>query len=541
MTTPDSADIPKDAASFSMNLRADASDGRLQGIQNDKFIISSYTQSEQTFVECAASNKVIELLPSGFDMVENQDVLSGTTSANCSLSMFSQPGSDVVWTIRSSTTTTDEAETGINVSASTLTFTNSNYATAQNITFTAGNAYFKNTGRIKRTITFTAASTDVNWDDKVITYDVFHSSIEPTGFDIKFVDMIVDEADATNTGSIQIRLRSRPTSNVSIEAGIPDYEEENGWNWSARTASWTNTTTTTHADYWNQWKTISFNAVADSNWHGSQAIDGHLRLVAASPDGSFAGTNWNNIFYSGQAQTDAVMNHTYELGEELLVNIGISIHQDPSDEPAGGGDDDDTPGGPGSCFEGWTKVSTPDGDVPIHDLEEGQEVYSWDTKKGKMVTNKVGKLLSHLDLKDGYEVYKVTFNDGDFILATASHMYWNEEHARYFQIENFNEGDRLRTDVGFFKTIKSNVLWKKDLTQVYNFHTEKFPHNYFANSVLVHNGGGEEVVNNLFFMLKRVGLVGNFSPIRMIHNPGGGGKRPKPDNPTQSGGTTSGA
>jgi hypothetical protein len=111
-------------------------------------------------------------------------------------------------------------------------------------------------------------------------------------------------------------------------------------------------------------------------------------------------------------------------------------------------------------------------------------------------------------------------------------MFWNEDHVRYLQIENFNEGDRLRTDVGFFKTVKSNKLWKKDLSQVYNFHTENTPHNYFANGVLVHNGGGEDIINDICWLLGKVGLMGNFVPFMMIHNPGGGGgKRPKPDDP----------
>ena len=545
MTTPDSADIPKDAASFSMNLRADASDGRLQGIQNDKYILLPYTQSDQTFVECAASNQVIEIITSGFDMVDNQDVLSGTTSANCGIAMFSAPASDVVWTITSSCTTTDWVEGGIDVSTSSLTFTASNYATVQNITFTAGNAHFQNLGRLSREIKFKAASSDSNWNNKIILHEIFYSSEHSVGFDVKFGDLIVDEADSSDTGSLQVRLRSRPEALVQIEATMPNYvdnEVDNGWNWSVNTASWTDTKITTDTSYWNTWKTISFNAVADDNWYGSGSYSGYLQLTASSSDNSYDGdmVNTGTFFYAGQAQSDNVMNKNYALGEQLLSSIGIKIKQDPADEPSGG-DDGDTGGTTITCFEGWTKISTPDGDIPIHDLEEGQEVYSWNKKKGKIVTNKVSKLLNHFDLKDGYEVYKVTFNDGDFILATASHMYWNEEHARYLQIENFNEGDRLRTDVGFFKTIKSNVIWKKDLTQVYNFHTEKAPHNYFANSVLVHNGGGEEVLNNLFFILKRVGLMGSFFPIQMIHNPGGGGKIIKPSNPTESGGTTSGA
>jgi hypothetical protein len=100
------------------------------------------------------------------------------------------------------------------------------------------------------------------------------------------------------------------------------------------------------------------------------------------------------------------------------------------------------------------------------------------------------------------------------------------------QIENFNEGDRLRTDVGFFKTVKSNELWKEDLSQVYNFHTENAPHNYFANGVLVHNGGGEDILRDILWFFGKIGIMGNFTPIGMIHNPGGGGKRPRPDPPT---------
>ena len=136
--------------------------------------------------------------------------------------------------------------------------------------------------------------------------------------------------------------------------------------------------------------------------------------------------------------------------------------------------------GGGGCFTGDTLVCTPNGQVPIKELQEGSEVISFDDK-GITHVAKVLKVHVH----ENEKVYRYGFWGGEYVDATPNHWVLNQYNA-FVAIGSLGFDDCLVDVMGHLRPITS----KEDLgmSTVYNLTVEQ-QHTFIANNIRVHNAG----------------------------------------------------
>lgn len=74
----------------------------------------------------------------------------------------------------------------------------------------------------------------------------------------------------------------------------------------------------------------------------------------------------------------------------------------------------------GSCFAVGTYVATPSGSIPIHQINVGDTVYSFDPVSLRLVHSKVTKVSAH----SPKPTVSVRFDDGSTVRGTAQHRVW---------------------------------------------------------------------------------------------------------------------
>ncbi len=71
------------------------------------------------------------------------------------------------------------------------------------------------------------------------------------------------------------------------------------------------------------------------------------------------------------------------------------------------------------CLSGDTLISTPDGDVLIKNLKPGSPVFTREASGEKSVKSVIRT--AKVPVPDGYEIYRLTFNDGKVLLVSGGH------------------------------------------------------------------------------------------------------------------------
>jgi predicted phage tail protein len=137
-------------------------------------------------------------------------------------------------------------------------------------------------------------------------------------------------------------------------------------------------------------------------------------------------------------------------------------------------------GGGGGCFTGDTLVSTPEGQVRIDELKEGNEVISFDDK-GNTHVAKVLKVHVH----ENEQVYRYGFWGDEYVDATPNHWVLNQYNA-FVAIGSLGFDDCLIDVMGHLRPIMSRE--ELGTFTVYNLTVER-RHTFIANNIRVHNAG----------------------------------------------------
>ncbi len=147
------------------------------------------------------------------------------------------------------------------------------------------------------------------------------------------------------------------------------------------------------------------------------------------------------------------------------INLGFTL----SSVSGGGG------GGGGGCLIPGTNISTPNGDVKIEDLKEGDIVLSYNLFKGLIEPDTVCRTLVHPST-DEYLVINGCLG------LTANHLIYVGNDIK--RADELQQGDILRTLEG--NILVSSITTVSALTVTYNIEVEN-NNNYFAEGILVHN------------------------------------------------------
>lgn len=142
-----------------------------------------------------------------------------------------------------------------------------------------------------------------------------------------------------------------------------------------------------------------------------------------------------------------------------------------------------------SCFAAGTRISTPDGDVSIEDIQVGQQVYAYDESRREVVVGRVSRCFVHENISYGL----LLLSDGRRLGITGNHPVYLLEEGRYVEAQTLvaaqvllliDEGGKtpgLRRE-----TVAHGLHDIVGRATVYNFSVEHYE-NYFAGGVLVHN------------------------------------------------------
>jgi hypothetical protein len=139
-----------------------------------------------------------------------------------------------------------------------------------------------------------------------------------------------------------------------------------------------------------------------------------------------------------------------------------------------------------SCFVRGTRVRTPRGDVPIEHLAVGDEVLSLRTDDGAVVVRRIERVLTA-------EVDEVIVLDvdGDVIVTTREHPFWDAERGRWTRAGAITPGTVLVQMKADGATAPARVhrvqAERRPGTPVWNLTVEGPEHTYFAGGVAVHN------------------------------------------------------
>ena len=126
-------------------------------------------------------------------------------------------------------------------------------------------------------------------------------------------------------------------------------------------------------------------------------------------------------------------------------------------------------------FVAGTKVWTPDGELNIETLKQGDIVYGINDGKVQEVT--IRRTLSHID-----PVILNVVTDHGMVSCSPEHFFYTSQGIK--AMKNLHAGDKLVRRRGAARIIH---IWKKSIpTRTYEIFLDK-PHNYYANGFLVHN------------------------------------------------------
>ncbi|MCR5291724.1 MAG: hypothetical protein K6E28_02405 [Eubacterium sp.] len=146
-----------------------------------------------------------------------------------------------------------------------------------------------------------------------------------------------------------------------------------------------------------------------------------------------------------------------------------------------------------NCFVEGTKIAAADGLKNIEDIEEGDEVYSYDPETGRSGLKKV----THIFESEKNELTDVTIRKTDIdtsentvetITSTTTHPYF-VKGIGFKYAKDLDVGDRLQLfDGTYAEVICIKTYTLDESVKVYNFEVEDW-HTYYVGteSILVHN------------------------------------------------------
>jgi len=180
---------------------------------------------------------------------------------------------------------------------------------------------------------------------------------------------------------------------------------------------------------------------------------------------------------------------------EIYMNFGNqlkTIDIVPILEGAGGGGGG---GGGGGCFPAGTLISTPNGNIKIEDIKPGVLVYAFNHNSDQVKISRVQSVNTHSWEEVGRRspLIKVIHETGSIIL-TSNHWVFVEKNGKYGEDFKYLEAVELEVNdyLTDFNGKKVKILKIENIGQyekVYNFEVEN-AHNYIAENIRVHNGGG---------------------------------------------------
>ncbi|MBA3046244.1 MAG: S8 family serine peptidase [Euryarchaeota archaeon] len=151
------------------------------------------------------------------------------------------------------------------------------------------------------------------------------------------------------------------------------------------------------------------------------------------------------------------------------TGLYLCFNLQPISSGGGGG------GGGGGCLVPGTKISTPNGEVNIEDIREGDTVLSYNVYRGIMEPDIVYRTLVH-SITDEYLLIN------DRLGLTANHLIYVGNDVK--RADELQQGDILLSLEG--NILVSSITRVSAQTVTYNIEVESNS-NYFAEGILVHN------------------------------------------------------
>jgi hypothetical protein len=146
-------------------------------------------------------------------------------------------------------------------------------------------------------------------------------------------------------------------------------------------------------------------------------------------------------------------------------------------------------GGGSGCFAPETMVSTPRGARAIADLKRGDAVWCVNPETGKKVKGRVKLVHVHDVANDSHDRMLRIRHDRGQLHVTENHYLWKDGWEK-IEAKDWQVGDALFYEDGRTVAIRE-IVSAPDIAFTYNLTVEPH-HNYFADGVLVHNGGGSK-------------------------------------------------
>ena len=149
------------------------------------------------------------------------------------------------------------------------------------------------------------------------------------------------------------------------------------------------------------------------------------------------------------------------------------------------------------CFIAGTKISTPEGDVNIEDIKEGDTVYSFNFETKSVVEAKVlvatvkedrGVITLTIDTPQGESTITCTEDHPFFVQGKGWSSYDSDllRELSGMAAEELLIGDKIQhIDGGFYELVSFDLVEKP--ATVYNLDNVETHNNFYANQALVHN------------------------------------------------------
>jgi len=138
------------------------------------------------------------------------------------------------------------------------------------------------------------------------------------------------------------------------------------------------------------------------------------------------------------------------------------------------------------CFEEGTPVLTPEGTIPIEDLNIGDTVLSYDFENGEVVEREI------IETPRGETIYWLDVNVGSETIGTTRfHRFWVESEQEWIEAIDLMPGMMIRLSTGELRKVEStDIRVLNRPAKTFNLVVAEH-HNYFVGHslfVLVHNG-----------------------------------------------------
>jgi intein/homing endonuclease len=166
-------------------------------------------------------------------------------------------------------------------------------------------------------------------------------------------------------------------------------------------------------------------------------------------------------------------------------------------------------GGGGGCFAAGTQVWMGDTSMtPIENIQVGDVVYSLNLESNELERVSVSNVMEPRECK----VYRLQLTDGGWLKVTGGHPFYVEDQGwKVINLEDWNKEVELghaddmkevngELQVGDAIKDINNAILKQNLSEsiiesieeadeemVYHFGVDSPHHNFFANSLMVHN------------------------------------------------------